>query len=452
MTPGESSRTSFENPWRILAPLASDGSDSPHRQGMKRAARLADPVSKVLFRRRMDTPVRRFFRNYRRSFSNLDFGSLYELEDVPWGEGKRGRKELYFRGGPTNGRYRLERDTRLIRPGRPGYSSHLFSILPQGSGFLLENRRRINLSSLTERSLHEGIRRFLVFMDFAARGLTDRKRRRDAYESYVRRGFPNLSALLDRHFTVRSLGTVDTAPSGRTVNRVEVSVRARKDSFFEEYPEIHRLLEDLLEPTDIRVTFSDTAGDRIFEYERDGVTWTTRYATRGGRLYPVDPETGAVLEDGIEPLEARRSGLRVRVSGGVNLLGMRFGMEDFRARGRYEDGTMTWHPTDRPTLDLPAGFHLILSPFIDPFLDYLYNGEDGRGVRYREGFRSTESGVVRWEDVRLPLKDSPIVTFFLKLNLITLEAYDEASRGELDEFGWSVSEALRKDFRAELDS
>lgn len=439
-----------QNAWRIFDPLGDGDTDGNQTQALRSIGQFGQVLSRALLRRRTDTPIQRFLENYRESFNTLSFSELYELEEVPWTEGDRGRKELYFRGQSRNDRYHLVHDTGLRNPAEMGGSSHLITIQPQSEGFVLRNERWTNVGPINEKRLHEVFRRFLAYFDFEKRGLSARDERLKTYDRLTENSHPKLREVLDPHLTVRQLGSVDRDAEGRKVNRVKIVVRLRKESFRDDYPDLYELIDDFLEPSGLRVTLKTREGDRLMQYEREGLTWTGTFATRRGLLLPVDPETGAVAGSGRTPLEARRSGFRGTISSWIHLYGMRFGMDGFTFTGRYDSDQLTWRAAERPALDLPLGFNLILSPFVSPFLEYLENGEDGRGILFREEFRKTEDGAVRVENFRLPLKNSPFLTFLMKLNSFSLQPFDGASRKDAEQFGQLVAEALKEDFGREL--
>jgi hypothetical protein len=442
--------TPSTNPWTILDPFDPGDTPANHRHALRKAGRFGNALSKGLFHRRTDTPIHRFLKNYRESFNTLNFSELYELEEVPWTKGQQGRKELYFEGLVQNGWYYLVHDTSLRQPSGTGESSHLISIQPRDRGFVLRNERWTNVGPLDEKTLHDVFYRFLRFFDFAERGLTRKDERLEAYDRFTKRSHPHLRDLLDRHLTVHSLGSVDRDSRGQKLNRVKIRVTLEKESFRGEYPELYEVIDDFLEPSGLRVTLKTPDGDRLMQHERDGLTWTGRFATRRGKLVPVDTETGEVTGPGRTPLEARKDGFKGTISSWIHLYGMRFGMEGFTFTGRYNDGNLAWRAAERPALDLPIGFNFILSPFVSPFLEYLENGENGNGISFREGFRETDEGVVRVEKLRLPLKNSAFLTFLMKLNSFTLQPFDEESEAELERFGQSVASAVRKDYRREL--
>ncbi len=441
---------SVRNPWSILDPLANGDTSDKHLKAMQVAGQYGQTMSRALLNRNTDTAIQRFLQNYRESFNTLSFSELYELEEVPWSRGEEGQKELYFRGYSRNGKYHLVHDTGLQEPTETGGSSHLISIQSHQNGFVLRNKRLMNMGPLDEQAMHDIFRRFLQYFDFEKHGLHSKKERLKRYERLTKESHPHLREVLDQHLNVHRLGSVDRHSEGRNLNRVKIVVSLRKKSFWDNYPNLYKLIDDFLEPSGLRVTLKTSEGNRLMQYERDGLTWTGTFATRNGLLLPVDPETGEVTGPGRTPLEARKRGFRGTISSWIHLYGMRFGMEEFTFTGRYDEGRLTWRVAERPTMDLPFGFNVMLSPFISPFLDYLEHGENGNGILFREEFRDTEKGVLRIENFRLPLKNSPFLTFLMKLNSFSLQPFDKASRKDAERFGREITKAIRKDFRREL--
>jgi hypothetical protein len=441
-----------ENPWIVLKPYTSSDSDSPLLSGMERIAPLTDAIGKALFRRRADTTLKRFLNEYHHSFSTLDFSGLYSLEDVPWKRSEKGAKQLFFHGIEQDSFYALKESSGLTVPRGPGHSSLAIAINSQKKGYLLRNRRVVNVDHVTERDLYRGIRNYLKLFDLTRiQKKSPTEPLKPHYVRIFRNHLPETVDFLKQYFSVKSIGKVEQTAGTEALAKIDFVVEADPEAFRNTYPEFHRLLINMVQPSGLRINLKDSRGNRILRYERDGLRWRTRYTTRNGRFVPIDPKTGEPAGYTLSPLDVRRSSLRSSLELWMYLYGMRFGTEQFQFRSRYEDGSVTWRMKGRPRVDLPFGFSLVLSPFIDPFLNYLKTGENGVGIRYREGFSRSKSGWVHRVDFRLPLKDSPFVTFLLKLSSMTWQPFDEAARRDMDRFGRNLVERLQRDYVRELN-
>lgn len=440
------------NPWKVFKPLGETSQDTKiqYENALERTGEIAEPLRKALFYRRMDTPLERFFKSYRESFSTLDFSSLYELEDVPWSSGQDGHKTMVFEGYEEDGFYRLEKADTLSLPVETGESYSSVDLKPQENGFLLRNRRYINFGPLDEVSLHEIFQRYAKYLNLTKFGSEgndfDPKK---VYGKSVRKYFPNLVDFLKNHLRVKSIGSIGSDEDGNPVTRIKFRIELDPESFREEHPEFYRLCRNFLQPSGLKVEITDRKDRRLFKYRRDGLVWTQQFATRDGKLFPYDRESGTIVNNGKTPIKIRRTDMDGEVSTWVNLYGMRFGMTDFEFTSEYEDGMVTWTYDEAPEIDLPFGFNLILSPFIQPFLEYLRTGENGQGIYFKEGFQESQYGTIGRNRLKLPLKDSPFVTFILKLNSLTWQPFDESARKDLDKFGRKISERIREDFQKE---
>ncbi|MFB6347141.1 MAG: hypothetical protein ABEK50_15570 [bacterium] len=304
--------------------------------------------------------------------------------------------------------------------------------------------RRVNFGSVSEQKLLAVLSSINRFMDFNRKysDATSSDQLLERYTERIRKDLPSVSKYLARLVDFKSVGT----PGGETeASHVRIVYDVKKAPLRERFPELYRVFNQTIVPSELSVQVSDSQGRRLFEYRRNGTTVHHEFFTRDGQIIPI-VEGKPVTDTGYSPRDLRRMDLLARASSGMTMYGLYFGMEGMVFRSEWNHGTVTWRLTEAPELNLPWGIRLILSSFINPFLSYLETGHNGSGLRYQETFHQQGRTVFHQEQVHLPLKDTPIIPFLLKLHNLAWQPLDKPAKKDLYDFVRAIGERIRNDY------
>lgn len=428
--------------WSVVEPLEQAGTTAAGESSP--VATFGSMLNKALLHRKSDTSLHRFFNRYTEGFSNLNLSSLYYNENIDWETVGTDAKRIRYRGEPRDAvfRFTTEGVTEPLR--KTGSSTTQITIRSLEDAFRLSTYRRVNVGPLDERTTMTMIRRILEFLDFNRRaGSLEKKELLRLYTDRINRDLPALSGYIEKFVDFKTVGSPgdSTAPSA-----VNLTYTIDGGAFAQHYPEFHRVYHETLLPSGLSVTVQDSSGRRLFNYTRDGKKVSWKFHTREGRIVPH--EDGRPLSDtGYTPAQLRKMTLVSRTSSWMTIFGLYFGMDEMTFRSSYENGEVTWRLTEAPGLNLPWGIRLLLSPFLSPFLNYLETGNQGGGLTYTESFRRKRGTVFHVERLKLPLKDSPIIPFMLKLYNLAWSPLNEAAWEDLKNLGRNLSSRFQEDYR-----
>ncbi|MBI2875836.1 MAG: hypothetical protein HYY20_03025 [Candidatus Tectomicrobia bacterium] len=456
--------------WRTLLPLGGPPGSDQAPQAFHRAEQLGGMLHKILLRRSMDPELKATLAIILRRTQDLDLKSLYTHPTLPWREAPAGQKFFTYRGWVDGKDYRLALITRPPALSAPGDMMSKLALSPSGPssasrrGFLVRFEHDLHTGPLgMEEELAMG-EALLGLLDACSQsslraGLGDGispdgtgpqgEGPEDHHLQGLFRGsFPRLATLLGRYLEVADVAQVYVDPRlGEPVTRMSLAIRVRKQPLKQDYPHFFRAYERLVLSSAYTLRVRDGSGRLLGESVRQGGHISIRFLTRRGLLYPANDHWQVADPRGLSLHRAHQRPHTIELSSWVRVLGMKVGVQKISLRSAYREGTSTWSLSQVPELILPWGLRQLFSPFVRPFLEYLRFGEEGRGLTYQWSFRPAGDGYIHQSRLFLPLRDSPLFSFLLKLGKDLGHSFSPEARQELLDLLGEMATAVRQDYQ-----
>lgn len=461
--------------WRVLLPLGGSPGVDQAPQAFQQAERLGGVLGKILLHRKMDPELAEALGIILRRSQDLDLKGLYAHQALPWREGPGGQRSLAYQGRVEGKGYYLSlisRPPSLLAPGdmvsklalsplgpRPqrveGDSFRSGDSLASRRGFLLQFEHDLHTGPLgiaEEMAMGEGL---LSLLDASPQSsLADGQGPREAasgglyLKELFRISFPHLTSLFGRYLKVADVAQVYRDPLlDEPVTRMDLMIRVREEILRRHYPYFYQAYEKLIHSSASVLQVKDSSGHLVGEVVRDGGQLSVRFLTRRGLLYPADGRWQVADPRGLSIHRLRQLPHVIELSAWLRVLGMKVGMQRLSFRNAYRDGISTWSLSEVPELILPWGIKQLFSPFLRPFLEYLRSGEDGRGLTYQLAFRPAGEGYVHQARLSLPLRDSPLLSFLLRLGGDLGHSLSPQAQQELHRLLAETIRALSQDYQ-----